>query len=70
VGEYGVYVIPRGMLSWAEGSVESPLEAYWVACKLQNAFTMDEVQAKTQEFYQTFFNVTLSGDQLSAIFAG
>jgi hypothetical protein len=57
------------MLNWAEGSVESPLEAYWLARKLQNAYTMETVQAKTREFYQEFFHLTLSGGELSSIFA-
>ena len=68
VGDYDIHITPGGMYDWAEGSVESPLMAIWVAHKLHNAFSPEEVKEKTQEFYQEFFNVTLSEDQLSTIF--
>lgn len=68
VGAYSIYVNPTGMVDWAEGSVESPLEAYWVACKLSGAYTMDEVKSQTSTFYETFFHVTLTNELLNQIF--
>ena len=67
VGEYSKYVNPYGMCSW-ESSVESPLEAYWVASKYRNAWTMDQVKGLTRQFYQDFFGVTLNDAQLTDIF--
>lgn len=69
VGEYEIYVNPQGMCSWAAGSAESPLEAYWIACKLTGAYSEEEVYNKTQEFYRQFFGVDLSNAQLAHIFA-
>lgn len=68
VGEYDIYVNPQGMCSWAEGSVESPLEAYWVACKFGSHVTLDEVKEKTSEFYQAFFGLSLTEKQLEDMF--
>ena len=56
------------MVDWAEGSVESPLEAYWVAYEFYGTYTLDQVKSKTSEFYSTFFGVTLSSSELTAIF--
>ena len=67
-GEYEIYVNPTGMVSWAEGSVESPLEAWWVACKLAGVCDMDRVKSETSEFYETFFGVALSAADLEDIF--
>ena len=67
-GEYAIYVNPRGMCDWAEGGLESPLEAYWIAYKFGGAYTLDEVKEKTAEFYNQFFGVTLSDEQLKNIF--
>ena len=68
-GEYDIYVLPQGMCDWADGSLESPLAAYWLACEFDGAYTLDEVKSQTQSFYQTFFGVTLSDKQLNQIFA-
>ena len=68
-GEYEIYVLPQGMCDWADGSLESPLAAYWLACKFDGVYTLDEVKSQTQSFYQTFFGVTLSDKQLDQIFA-
>lgn len=67
-GNYEIYVNPQGMCSWAEGSLESPLEAYWAACKFTGAYSMDEVKEKTRSFYRQFFGVSLSDSQLTEIF--
>ncbi|MGN1001448.1 MAG: hypothetical protein ACI4PC_01635 [Oscillospiraceae bacterium] len=69
-GPYDIYVLPQGMCDWADGSLESPLAAYWLACMFDGVYTLDEVKEQTQSFYQTFFGVTLSDEQLRQIFAG
>ena len=68
-GPYDIYVLPQGMCDWADGSLESPLAAYWLACQFDGVYTLDEVKGQTQSFYQTFFGVTLSDKQLEQIFA-
>ncbi|MGN0968761.1 MAG: hypothetical protein ACI4O3_05765 [Oscillospiraceae bacterium] len=68
IGPYSIYVNPQGMCDWAEGSVESPLEAYWVAYKFGSGFTLDDVKEKTNAFYQQFFGLTLTEKQLEGIF--
>ena len=69
-GPYEIYVLPQGMCSWAEGSLESPLAAYWLACQFDGVYTLEEVKAQTRRFYETFFGVTLSDAQLETMFTG
>lgn len=57
------------MCDWANGSLESPLAAYWLACQFDGVYTLDEVKSETQSFYQTFFGAALSDKQLKQIFA-
>ena len=66
-GEYEIYVNPQGMISWAEGSVESPLESLWLACKFSGN-TIDEAWNETCAFYQEFFEVTLDDGWRYSIF--
>ena len=68
-GPYDIYVLPQGMCDWANGSLESPLAAYWLACQFDGVYTLDEVKSETQSFYQTFFGAALSDKQLKQIFA-
>ncbi len=67
VGEYDIFVNPYGMSSW-EASLESPLEAYWTACKYKGTYTIDQVKEKTNQFYKDFFGVTLTPEQLTVVF--
>jgi ABC-type Fe3+-hydroxamate transport system substrate-binding protein len=67
-GEYAIYVNPSGMCDWADGGLESPLEAYWIAYKFCGAYSLNEVKDKTAEFYNKFFGVSLSDGQLKNIF--
>lgn len=67
-GEYAVLVNPQGMCDWAEGSLESPLEAYWLACQFSGAYTMEQVLRETAQFYETFFHTGLTDAQLAAIY--
>lgn len=68
VAPYSIYVQPQGMVDWADGSVESPLEAYWVASKFAGTYSISDVKQQTSSFYQKFFGCTLSASQLNAIF--
>ena len=70
IGDYGIYVNPSGMCSWAEGSVESPLEAYWLSSCFGSTYSLDDVKAFTNDFYQKFFGIGLSAGQLDEIFGG
>lgn len=67
IGGYSIFVNPYGMSSW-ECSLESPLEAYWTACKYRGLYTIDEVKEKANQFYSDFFGVTLSAEQLTSVF--
>lgn len=67
-GPYDIYVLPQGMCSWADGSLESPLTAYWLAYQFDGIYTLDEVKSQTQNFYQTFFGLTLTEKQLQDLF--
>lgn len=68
IGDYAIYVNPQGMCDWAQGSMESPLEACWVSCKFGGGLTIGQVKEKTSDFYARFFNFTLTEDQLEDIF--
>lgn len=68
IAPYSIFVNPQGMCDWAEGSVESPLESYWVAYKFGGGFTLDEVKEKTADFYRQFFGLELTESQLEEIF--
>lgn len=57
-GEYGIYVNPKGVGSWTDGSVESPLEAAWLSCKFQNGISMDELRGMVSDFYSTFYHTS------------
>jgi ABC-type Fe3+-hydroxamate transport system substrate-binding protein len=67
VGNYDIYVNPSGIGDWAEGSVESPLEAYWVAYHFQGSFSKDRVISETKSFYKKFFKHDLSTEQVKSI---
>jgi hypothetical protein len=66
-GDYDIYVSPTGIESWADGCVESPLEAYWVACKISGKISESTLKSKVKAFYKEFFDVTLSDSQLEQI---
>ena len=67
-GQYSVYVNPRGMLSWTEGSLESPLESLWIAYAVQGAYTLDEVINEANSFYQEFFGRSLTQAEIEYMF--
>ncbi len=54
-GGYWIYVNPSGVGSWADGSVESPLEAAWLSCKFQGGVSESDLQSMVSEFYNKFY---------------
>lgn len=65
-GYYDIYVAPSGINSWAEGSIESPLMALWVANKISGSVSDATLNSKIQEFYSTFFGKSISASQVGA----
>ena len=57
---YEIYVNPSGIGNWTTGSVETPLEAAWVSCKLQGQCTLQQVKDLVSEFYQTFYHLDVN----------
>lgn len=70
VGEYDIYVNPYGLGDWAEGSVDSPLEAYFVANKITGTISDTTMKSAIKSFYQKFFDASLSEDQINQILEG
>lgn len=66
-GPYTIYVNPQGMCSWADGSLESPLESVWIAACLTGAAGMDTVRQETARFYFQFFGCDITA-QLDGMF--
>ncbi len=58
--DYEIYINPTGVGSWADGSVESPLEAAWLACKFQGGISMDELREMVSGFYSTFYHYNVN----------
>lgn len=54
-GSYSVYVNPAGTGNWVEGSIESPLEAKWLACRICKQYTEEELLGEIVGFYSRFF---------------
>lgn len=59
-GEYEILVNPGGLGDWADGSVESPLEAAWIACKFRGIISMDEMRSYVSDFYSTFYHLDVN----------
>ncbi len=69
-GDYTVVVNPNGVGDWAQGSVESVLEAVWAAYAVKGTYSESDVRNKVSEFYSTFYHYELSDAQLDQILAG
>ncbi|MGM9606068.1 MAG: hypothetical protein ACI3XJ_01035 [Oscillospiraceae bacterium] len=69
-GDYTVVVNPKGIGSWAGGSVESILETVWASYAINGGCSEDDVRDLVSDFYSTFYRYTLSDKQLDAILAG
>ncbi len=65
-GNYDIFVAPSGISSWAEGSIESPLMALWVGCKISGSVSSSTLNSKIQNFYSTFFGKSISASQVGA----
>lgn len=71
VTTYGIYVNPAGSFSsWADGGVESVLEASWVYKTFRS--NDYDVEKDVEDFYSEFYGYDLSADkaELDAILAG
>lgn len=69
-GDYEVVVNPSGVTSWAAGSAESILETAWAAWRISGVLTESDVRAYISEFYETFYEYSLSDAQIDAILEG
>lgn len=70
IGNYDIYVNPKGVGDWTKGSVESVLEPVWLSWKFQNGYTESEVRENVRRFYKTFYRYDLSESELNGILAG
>jgi len=72
VKEKKVYQMPIGISRWGHpGSVETPLAIYWLGKLAYPEEYKDlDLDAKTREFYGTFFKRELTGEDLGKIFSG
>lgn len=61
-GPYTIYINPQGMCSWADGSLESPLESVWIAACLTGTVAMETVRQETVQFYERFFGCDISAN--------
>jgi iron complex transport system substrate-binding protein len=66
-----VYVAPAGAHLWANRTVEQPLTVLWAASVFHpELFTANQLRGEMTEFYERFFHVHLSDEQISEILAG
>jgi ABC-type Fe3+-hydroxamate transport system substrate-binding protein len=70
IGYYDIFVAPQGQFGCdlAEASVDSALEAWWVAAKLLGTYSLDQVKAETSAFYLDYYGITLSDGVLYDMF--
>lgn len=66
-GDYDIYVNPTGIGSWADGSIDSPLEVYWIANKISGKVSDSTLKSEVKGFYKEFFDVSLSDGQVNKI---
>ncbi|MCD8331328.1 MAG: hypothetical protein LUB63_02195, partial [Oscillospiraceae bacterium] len=69
-GDYEVVVNPSGVTNWATGSAESVLESAWAAWRISGVLTESDVRAYISDFYETFYEYSLSDAQINAILEG
>lgn len=72
VQEGNVLQLPVGISRWAHpGSLESPLATLYVAATLYPEYFSDiDLQAEIREFYQTFFRIDLTNEDIATILSG
>ena len=66
-GEYAIYVNPYGLGDWAEGSVDSPLEAYWIGNVITGMVSSRVLSQEAADFYKNFFSVSLTDEEINEI---
>jgi iron complex transport system substrate-binding protein len=63
-----VYVNPKGVYSWDRHDAEEALQIQWAAKTLYpDKFQSLDIVKETKEFYKTFFEYTLTDDEVSDI---
>jgi iron complex transport system substrate-binding protein len=67
-----VYQIPNGISRWGHpGSIETPLAILWTSKLLYpKYFEHIDMKKITQDYYQDFFNIELSSDEVTQILNG
>ncbi len=66
-----VHVAPAGAHLWANRTVEQPLTVLWAATILHpEKFTLEALRDEMTAFYERFFHVHLSREQIDEILAG
>ncbi|CRL60753.1 ABC transporter substrate-binding protein [Proteus vulgaris] len=69
VREGRVYTNPKGLFWWCRETTEEALQFLWLATILYPEQTQHiDIIKETKQFYQTFFNISLSDQQLEYIF--
>lgn len=70
VQEGRVLVAPMGAHTWANRTVEQPLTVLWMASQLHpDLYPEEELVAKVREFYQTFYKIDLTDEDIRLILA-
>ena len=70
-GNYEVLINPKGLMSdWTAGGPEGILESFWAGWKYFNAISEDDLRTSIAEFYNNFYDVSLSAGQVDSILAG
>ncbi|HEK2898865.1 TPA: ABC transporter substrate-binding protein [Proteus mirabilis] len=68
VREGRVYTNPKGLFWWCRETTEEALQFLWLATVLYPEQTKHiDISKETQQFYKTFFNITLTEQQLKHI---
>ena len=62
---------PKGLMSdWTSGGPEGILESFWAGWKYFNAISEDDLRTSIADFYNSFYDVSLSAGQVDNILAG
>ena len=69
-GEYEILVSPYGFDNWAKGSVDSPLMSCWAAWYIHGNGSEDILYDKIWSFYNEFYGVSISDNQIDQIIRG
>jgi len=66
-----VHVAPAGAHLWANRTIEQPLTILWAASILHpETFSRELLESEMRSFYDRFFHISLSKEQLDEILAG